>query len=72
MLFSTFWLDFLALEKSNTTISKAKNILRIMLRLNFLYQDFCSYCSFAGPFGNIGISIGIDVGIDIAKMLFCL
>ena len=26
-----------------------------MLRFNFLYLDFCSYCSFAGPFENIGI-----------------
>ena len=43
-----------------------------MLRLNFLYLNFCSYCSFTGPFGNIGISMVIDVGIIIAKILFCL
>ena len=27
-----------------------------MLRLNFLYLDFCTFWSFAGPFGNIGIN----------------
>ena len=68
MLFSTFWLDFLALEKSNAnTIQKAENILRVLLRLNFLYLNFCGWCSFAKPFGNIGISIGIDISIGIAK-----
>ena len=72
MLPSTFWLDFLALEKSSTIIYKAKKILRIILRLDFLYLDFYSYCGFAEPFGKIGISIGIDVGIGIAKKLFCL
>ena len=72
MLLYTFWLDSLALEKSNTTISKAKKILRIMVRLNFLYQHFCSYCSFTEPFGNICININIDVDIGIVKILFCL
>ena len=52
MLPSTFWLDFLALEKSGTIIYKAKKILRIILRLDFLYLDFYSYCGFAEPFGK--------------------
>ena len=38
MLFPTFWLDFLALEKSNENIIwKFKNVLRTIPRLNFLY-----------------------------------
>ena len=38
MLFSTFWLDFLALGKSNAIT--IKNILKAVLRLNFLYLNF--------------------------------
>ena len=75
ILFSTFWLSFLALEKSDANIIwKFENILRLMLRLNFLYLNFCTqpaYCCFHGPFGNLGISISID-GIGIKKNLFCL
>ena len=47
-----------------------------MLRLNFLFLDFCSYCSFAGPFGNIGINSwalesALTLALALQNFYFC-